>query len=80
MAGSPRCAAPLVGIAGARLHGVDDDHTDDQCDDGHAHANQDLPASDGEAQHGDRDEKEAQHQVDGGEPAVLGRVVAQGLG
>lgn len=62
-----------------RLQDVDDHHKQDQHYDGHSHTDQHLPASDGQAEHGEWHDEEAQHQVDGGEPTVLGRVVAQAL-
>lgn len=61
----------------ASLHHVDNDHKDDQHNDGHADADQDLPAGYRQAEHSQRQNQEAQEEVEGGEPTVFGRMVPQ---
>lgn len=64
----------------ARLHHIDDDNNDDQHNDGHADADQDLPASQGQAEHTQRQHQEAQDEVEAGKPSVFGRLVPQPSG
>lgn len=61
------------------LQDVDDHDAQDEHHNGHTHADQDLPAGDGQAEHGEWDDEKAQNQVDNGKPAVFGCVVAQAL-
>lgn len=64
----------------AALHHVDDDDDDDQHYQRHGDADQHLPAGHGEAEHAQGHDQEAQDEIEGGEPAVLGRVVSQPSG
>lgn len=64
----------------ARLHHIDNDHKDNQHNDGHADANQDLPAGQRQAEHSHGHNQEAQDEVEGGKPAVLGRMVSKPSG
>lgn len=63
-----------------RLHHVDNDHQDDEHNDGHADANQDEPAGHRKAEHRQREYQEAQDEIEGGKPAVFGRMVPQSSG
>lgn len=62
------------------LHHVDDDDGDDQHYERYGDAHQHLPAGHGEAEHGHGHNQEAQDEIEGGKPAVLGRVVPEPSG
>lgn len=55
-------------------------YQDDDEDDGNPDAHQHRPASQRETKHRQRDQEEEDDQVKDGEPAILGRDVAQPLG
>lgn len=74
-------AEDLGQVAGAtRLHHIDNDHTDNQRNDGHADADQDLPSGQRQAEYSQRGRQEAQQEVEDGKPAVFGRMVPQPSG
>lgn len=76
----PAAEDPGQEAGAARLHHIDNDHKDNQHNDGSADADQDLPASQREAKHSQRENQKAQDEVEGSEPAVFGRMVPQPSG
>lgn len=61
----------------ARLHHINNDHEDNQHNDGHTDADQDLPAGHRQAKYSQRGYQEAQDKIEDGKPAVFGRTVPQ---
>lgn len=64
----------------AGLHDIYNDHKDDQCNDGHANANQNLPTGQRQAKDAEGQHQEAQEEVEGSEPTVFGGMVPQASG
>ena len=75
---APQLSGQAPGPLG--LYALDDAHGDGNGADGDENGGQHVPAQDGEAEDGQREQEEHADEVDDGEPAVLGRSVAQELG
>lgn len=67
-------------VGAARLHHVYNDHKDNQQNDGHADADQGLPARQRQAKNRERENQEAQDEVESSKPTVFGRSVPQSPG
>lgn len=76
----PAAQEPGQEARAARLHHIDNDDKDNQHNDGHTDADQDLPASQRQAEYTQRQNQEAQEEIEGGKPAVFGRMVSQPSG
>jgi len=72
---------PFGQAAGAaRLQRVHQPHEEEEAEEGCAHPHQRLPARHGDAEDEGGQQEEADEEVQHGEPAVLGRALAQRLG